>query len=161
MLKHDSYIMGQTNVRLSITHMNRKNSISSSFYKDERPDTKRTYHISEQHLLEVLPLLQQAQTKYLTSNNSTNNIHVAIAIYRTLYFFARVWSMKGKEKHLKQPQLIALLINDRFFDNTLHVIQAHPRSTILHNCAKELIIECLREETLPPAYFYLPDSGYL
>jgi hypothetical protein len=46
MLKHDSYIMGQTNVRLSITHMNRKNSISSSFYKDDRVDTKRTYHIS-------------------------------------------------------------------------------------------------------------------
>lgn len=51
MLKHDSYIMGQTNVRLSITHMNRKNSISSSFYKDDRVDTKRIYHISEQHLL--------------------------------------------------------------------------------------------------------------
>lgn len=69
--------------------------------------------------------------------------------------------MKGKEKQLKQPQLIAHIINDRFFDNTLLMVQAHPRSTILHNCVKELIIECLREEALPPAYFYLPDSGYL
>jgi hypothetical protein len=51
MLKHDSYIMGQNNIRLSITYMNRKNSISSYFYKDEREANKKSYHISEEHLL--------------------------------------------------------------------------------------------------------------
>ena len=34
LLKHDSYIMGQNNIRLNITYMNRKNSISSNFYRD-------------------------------------------------------------------------------------------------------------------------------
>lgn len=35
LLKHDNHVMGQTNIRLSITFMNRKDSISNNFYNDD------------------------------------------------------------------------------------------------------------------------------
>jgi hypothetical protein len=34
LLKHDSCVMGHPNVRLSLTFMNRKNSISNNFYAE-------------------------------------------------------------------------------------------------------------------------------
>lgn len=33
MLKHDSHIMGQNSIRLSLTYQNRRNSISNTFYR--------------------------------------------------------------------------------------------------------------------------------
>jgi hypothetical protein len=38
---------------------------------------------------------------------------------------------------------------------------SHPRSSTLHNCVKELIIECLREGIQSPKYFYKSGSTYL
>ncbi len=34
LLKHDSCVMGHPNVRLALTFMNRKNSISNNFYAE-------------------------------------------------------------------------------------------------------------------------------
>jgi hypothetical protein len=51
--------------------------------------------------------------------SSSINAQVLIGFYRVLYFLARVWTLKGKDKQLEQPELITCLINEPFFDKTL------------------------------------------
>jgi hypothetical protein len=161
LLKHDSYVMGQANVKLSITFMNRKDSISNNFYSDERVEIKRSYHISEPHLIQILQLCEQVDSKYLLSEErSGNRAQVLIAYYRVLYFFTRIWYCKAKDKKLSSPQLIGQFINARFLERTFAVVVNNCQSTSLHNCMKEIIIEGIREGLLSPSYFYQLEGRY-
>lgn len=98
-------------------------------------------------------MAQQVDALYLTPSKP-NNAQLLIALYRVLYFFIRIWIHASKDKEIADPQLLTTFVNEHFLDRTLAAVVAHPGNSCLHNCVKEVVIECIREAVVGTIYFY-------
>ncbi len=70
-------------------------------------------------------------------------------------------TVRRREGLANFSQQINTIFNDDFFARTFDTIRRYPRSTILHNCIKQLIIDCLKENIIQAEYFLKSDSPYL
>jgi hypothetical protein len=66
--------MGAAGICIAVTSLNRKNSISNSFYGDEKTPNKTGYHLKMNHLAELAKLIRLAQVRYLGTAGSTGRV---------------------------------------------------------------------------------------
>ena len=125
---------------MGVSRLNRKNSMSSSFYSEDEASKKMDCHLSEKHIVLITQLISKIQGKFIKKVASKLFIYVdlhLISFYRALYFWVKV-SMSSSEKDgvSNLLPLIGSVVNEQLLEQTYEVIQNHPTSTPLHNYIK-------------------------
>ena len=125
---------------MGVSRLNRKNSMSSSFYSEDEASKKMDCHLSEKHIILITQLISKIQGRFIkkVASNIFNYVDLhLISFYRTLYFWVKV-SMSSSEKDgvSNLLHLIGSVVNEQLLEQTYEVIQNHPTSTPLHNYIK-------------------------
>ena len=84
-LKQDSCVMGSNDLKMSISSINRKNSLSANFYAEDKGKNSATHKLSQSQLDGIGEALRAVEQRLLTAKEPTSKCFVTQA-----YFLFRI-----------------------------------------------------------------------